>query len=259
MLCLCPTSSTQLQNYMFAVHYIWLQGWEYAPEAVRKRIDANRPKWVAAGATSIELWDEARISALLAGDKQTLLWFKGLQTTIAKCDVGRAFVLQHHGGIYADADFDPEPMGVKQLWQEAQQRNLVLLPADKSMGFVNNYLIASPRGSKFWNHEYIPAVAAAIESPPLYDAAMALLRPTWPVLSTHGPILISRLCSKEGSHAAAATIPSSDLGFHGWNGGDSAWYKTRTERFQRRVALVVLLLATWGVVLTLYLLSLLLR
>lgn len=238
---------------MFAVHYIWLQGWEYASEAVRKRIDGNKLKWIAAGASKVELWDETRISALLAGDRQMLLWFKGLQTTIAKCDVGRAIVLQNHGGIYADADFDPEPNGIKQLWKEAQQKNVVLLPADKSMGLVNNYLIASPRGSKFWKDQYFPAVAAAIDNPPLYDAAMALLRPTWPVLSTHGPILISRLCQTQGSHAAAATIPSTDLGFHGWNGGDSAWYKTRTERFQRRVALVAVLLAAWGVAITVFL------
>ena len=236
------------------MHYIWLQGWQYAPPKVRERVEKNSELWTQAGASKVHLWDEDGISKLLSTNTRVLHWFKGLQTTIAKCDVGRAIILEAHGGIYADADFDPSPRGIRAMWKEATETKKALFPADKSMGLVNNYLIASVRQSPFWSQIYIPAVAAAIESPSAYDAAMALLRPTWPVLSTHGPILISRLCVKFPSIASASlSVQTSELGFHGWRGGDSAWYTTKTERFQRRAALVTLLIAIWGVLLTLFL------
>lgn len=238
----------------FPLHLIWLQGWEFAPDQVKKRVEENRGKWIQAGASSIELWDESRIKQLLSGDKGMLHWFVGLQTTIAKCDIGRAFILHVHGGVYADTDFDPEPNGIQKLWKEAVDTKKVLFPSDKSMGLVNNYLIAAIKGNAFWTREYLPSVAEAVDDPSLVDAAYALLRPTWPVLSTHGPVMISRLAKQEQSSAAASSIATSELGFHGYRGGgDSFWYKTRPERFQTRLALATLGLAVWGILLTLYL------
>lgn len=191
------------------------------------------------------MWDEQGILQLLSGP--TLSWYVSLQTTIAKCDVGRAFILERFGGVYADADVDPKPR-LRDMWDECLKRGDAVFPADKAMGRVNNYLIASPQGAPFWPR-YLSAVTEAITTPPLRDVLYALLRPTWPVLSSHGPVLISRL------GGLASSIPTSELGFHGWEGGgESAWYRTTPERVQRHVALLTLILALWGVVLSLWVL-----
>ena len=235
------------------VHVLWLQGWDWAPQRLVKRVQANRAKWQQAG-LELKLWDESMILQLLSSSPKLKAWFLSLQTTIAKCDIGRAIILQQYGGLYADADFDPNVTGIQALMKEMQAKNIVLFPKDPAMGLVNNYLIASPPKSPFWN-TYLQACASAISSPDWKDVVYALLRPTWPVLSSHGPVLLSRLV-QNSVLASPSTLVPSDLGTHGWSEEDgetdSAWYRTQPERLQRRVALACLILACIGCVSTLY-------
>jgi len=228
------------------VHYIWYQGWEFAPPRVQTRIKENEALWAEAG-FDVRIWDQAQIEALIRERHAHLLsWFVSLQTTIAKCDVARGFILEALGGIYADCDFDPEPDGVRRFMTEALENKKVLFPGQRPFG-LNNYLIAAPPNSPFWIDEYVPAVKKAFETPRLLDLIVGVRNHTWPVMTSTGPVILSRLVSKS-KHAMASKTLANTWGRHGWFDSDknSAWYINSVSKTQQYVVDTVLFLAAIG-------------
>ena len=160
--------------------------------------------------------------------------------------MARAFILEAEGGLYADCDFDPDAGGVRRFMDQAMAASKVLFPGMRPFG-LNNYLIAAPPHSAFWMEEYVPAVKAAFRSPRLLDLIVGVRNHTWPVLTTTGPILISRLVSKS-SRATTAMDDPSTWGKHGWFDADknSAWYTNSVSKTQQYVVDFILVLAVLG-------------
>jgi len=242
----------QFKQIKIFVHFIWYQGWEFAPQRVVLRLESNKEKWAKAG-FEIKKWDQRSIEELIRRTHpEELAWFVSLQTVIAKCDVARAFVLEAEGGLYADCDFDPGPK-INEFWQRSVDLNKVVFPAQRPFG-LNNYLIAAQPRSAFWMGEYVPAVKAAFTSPRLLDLVVGVRNHTWPVLTTTGPILISRLVSKSKRSTSVRETEPREWGKHGWFDGDknSAWYVNSTSKLQQYVVDSVLALAILGLGLILY-------
>lgn len=203
----------------------------------------------------VKLWDQSSIETLI---KQTHLdlfqWFVSLQTTIAKCDVARGFILEAEGGVYADCDFDPNPKGIQIFLQKAFDTKKVIFPGQRPFG-LNNYLIAAPPNSVFWKEEYFPAVKKAFDTPNLFDVIISVRNHTWPVLSTTGPVLISRITKQ--SQTSLTTTEHPDLwGRHGWfdpsDDKNSSWYIHSTSKQKQYVVDTILLFAIWGFLVFVY-------
>lgn len=234
------------------VHYIWYQGWEYS--RFNTRIKENEPKWSDAD-LKIKKWDQNSIETLIKTSYPDYIkWFVSLQTTIAKCDVARAFILHAEGGIYADCDFDPKTEGIKIFLQKALDTNKVVFPGQKPFG-LNNYLIAAPPNSLFWFDEYIPAVKQAFQNPRLVDLIVGVRNHTWPVVSTTGPVLLSRI-TKHSQTSLTTTEHPDTWGRHGAFGTDdknSSWYVHSTSMKQQYVVDTILFFAILGLLSIFYL------
>ena len=234
------------------IHYIWYQGWEYCK--FNKRIQDNSATWKEAN-LEIKKWDQHSIETLIKTSYPLYIkWFVSLQTTIAKCDVARAFILHAEGGIYADCDFDPNAKGIKLFLQKALELNKVVFPGLRPYG-LNNYLIASPPKSVFWFDEYIPAVQAAFKTPRLLDLIIGVRNHTWPVVSTTGPVLLSRITKHSVSSMTTTEHPDT-WGRHGAFGSDdknSSWYVNSTSITQQYIVDTILFFAGIGLLSFFYL------
>lgn len=234
------------------VHYIWYQGWEYCK--FNTRIEDNRHIWKQAK-LDIKKWDQHSIETLIKTSYPDYIkWFVSLQTTIAKCDVARAFILHSEGGIYADCDFDPKKE-IQLFLQKALDLNKVVFPGQRPFG-LNNYLIASPPNSAFWFDEYIPAVQEAFKHPRLLDLIVGVRNHTWPVVSTTGPVLLSRI-TKHSLLSMTTTEHPDTWGRHGAFGSDdknSSWYVHSTSIKQQFIVDTILCFAIIGILSIFYLL-----
>lgn len=84
------------------IHQIWIQGRDALPrryEGASKRWQAINPGW------QYMLWDDRSLRHLMAWHApQWLAVYLREKDPVARADVGRYAVLQHHGGLYADMD-----------------------------------------------------------------------------------------------------------------------------------------------------------
>lgn len=230
------------------VHQIWMQGWKHAPLHVVKRVEENRHKW--GKDSTVWFWDEARIVALLESKfPEHLTWFLSLQRTISKCDAARAFILHEFGGVYADCDFDPNPNTIQSFAAQASSR--VVFIGSPWYG-CNNFLIASPRKAKFWLQVFVPSMQTHLHKPLVKDILTSIMWSTWPVLSSSGPVCISRLLQTHPD-LAFATHPKTEyaFGFHGHKDSthvQSEWYEISSHRVQQLSVGVLLLFAFLGMI-----------
>lgn len=226
------------------VHQIWLQGWKYAPPSVKKRVEKNKENW--GPQSQVLFWDEARILALLEAQYPSYVsWYVSLQQVITKCDVARAFILHFYGGVYADCDFDPNPVTIHHFVEEANTK--VTFIGSPWYG-CNNFLIASPPRNAFWLEKYIPSIQQSLQSPSLFDFIMNLFQSTWKVLSTSGPVAIYRLVKQNPSLAQYTSAENEyAYGIHGAKVSSSSfWYDFQLHRFQQVIMFSLLLLSIVG-------------
>ena len=228
------------------VHQVWLQGWKHAPERVKLRVGTNSGKW--GPHATVRLWDEANILQLLELQYPShLAWYLNLQRTISKCDAARAFILHAFGGVYADCDFDPNPISIESFAKLGVQRVVFVgSPWYKA----NNFLIASPAQAPFWMDVYLPSMKAALEMPSLWDIGISIAWSTWPVLSSSGPVAIARMIARRPDLAFSLPPNSeAEFGFHGTRDTavNSSWYLSRAHRIQQLLVLILVTLAVAGI------------
>jgi mannosyltransferase OCH1-like enzyme len=227
------------------VHQIWLQGWKYVPPLVQERVEKNKGRW--GPDAQLLFWDEARLLALMeAHYKEYIPWYVSLQQVISKCDAARAFILHFYGGIYADCDFDPNPVTIPSFWQEASTK--VTFIGSPWYG-CNNFLIASPPRHSFWLENYIPAMKNSLLHPSAMDTVISLFQSTWRILSSSGPVAIYRLIQKYPSKAQSTSSENEyAYGFHGSleAKGNSLWYEFKQHRLQQIIMFSLLLLSLVG-------------
>jgi len=74
--------------------------------------------------------------------------YKSYNENIKRVDASRYFILHEFGGIYADMDFEC----VKNFWDKLPQEKISFAESGGiSVSRVENALMASPRGHKFWD------------------------------------------------------------------------------------------------------------
>lgn len=212
------------------VHQIWFQG--IPPDYLRSRMAKNFPE--------ATVWKESEILDLIKQHFSNYLeWFQNLRTLIVKCDVARAFILYHHGGIYTDCDFDPNS-------------NFSNFTIQKEVAFIgdpwfgcNNYLISSPPKAAFWL-KYLDAIAQTLERPLIKDMLTSILLTTWPILSLSGPVQIRRLIAKNPS-LAIIKGREGEYGHHGEREEKGAWFSTTQYRLQKYVVIFLFFFALIGI------------
>lgn len=223
------------------VHQIWLQGWKYAPSYIINRVNKNKSLWNA----PVWLWDESRIIHLLETEYPTYLsWFLSLQRVIWKCDVARAFILHHYGGVYADCDFDPNPVTIQYFYEEAKSK--VTFIGSPWYG-CNNFLIASPPKHVFWLEKYIPFIQESILHPTWFDFFMRLYSSTWIVLATSGPIAINRLI-KQNPTLVQHTLTENEYAYGSHGQKESTWYLFKYHRLQQIIFSIMFFFALYGII-----------
>jgi mannosyltransferase OCH1-like enzyme len=161
------------------VHYLWMQGIDYAPKSTRDQLTKHSQKWKDWG-HDVFVWSDLDVQKLLqAGYKEHAQWYNSIMNTIQRCDVARAFVLHAYGGLYTDIDYEP--------FIDPKLDPMKLIVGTDSLMGANNAWIHSPAGHSFWLHHYIPHVRQQLFGPRLLDTLVSLFFPTWNIISSTGP------------------------------------------------------------------------
>jgi mannosyltransferase OCH1-like enzyme len=212
------------------IHQIWFQG--DPPKSIHDMMTRYFP--------DARIWHELEILHLIKTHySEYFAWFQNIRTLIVKCDVARAFILHHHGGIYVDCDFAPN-----ERFGEFKIADRVAFVHDPWFG-CNNYLISSPKGSKFWL-KYLDAVAETLQEPLIQDMFASVLMTTWPVLSLSGPVQIRRLIIKFPQFAFIQGRENY-FGLHGGRDESSGWFSMRQYRIQKYSVLFLFFFAVIGI------------
>ena len=186
-----------------------------------------------------KLWDETEILDLIRKHyAQYFTWFQNLRTLIVKCDVARAFILHHHGGIYVDCDFDPNDN-----FSDFRVEDRVVFQGDPWFG-CNNYLISSPKKAPFWV-KYLEAIAETLERPLLKDIFTTILLSTWPVLSLSGPVQVRRVILNY-PQLARVKGKENEFGLHGDRDESVGWFSMSQYRVQKYTVIFLFVFALIG-------------
>jgi hypothetical protein len=109
--------------------------------------------------------------------------------------------------------------------------DVAVLPAFWMLG-VNNAIMFSSAGARFWTEGFLPAAAAAAVKLPFKDRVGERLLSTWPTLARTGPIMLHRLSASRAEELHVAVMEGrgvlhGDPAQGGWGAhyGDASWYK----------------------------------
>lgn len=192
------------------IHQIWMQGIEQVPS----RFTVFRRAWSTthpAPAWRLMFWDECRITRLVAQHyPQWLEMYTSMPLLIQRADAARAFILHHHGGVYADMDSMPLQSFdavLDELHAAVGGRHVVALGrtvigarmAAITGALVDNSIILSTAGHPFWQESFLPRVDVALKYGRRGFGRVSMVAY---VFNTTGPAVYGRIIADRGcSHA----------------------------------------------------------
>jgi mannosyltransferase OCH1-like enzyme len=216
------------------VHFLWMQGIDYASETTRQQLAKHSELWKSWG-HDVFVWSDQDVQKLLeAGYKDYSPWYNSILNVIQRCDVARAFILHAYGGLYTDIDYEP-------FFNPTLDQSKLIVGSDKLMG-ANNAWIHSPAASPFWLQKYIPHVRQQLYGPRLIDTLVSLFFPTWNIISSTGPQAYWTL-------RQFLTLDSKVYSEYGQHGKNSlpTWFNKYTCSSQTILMFLFLILAIQGV------------
>jgi drug/metabolite transporter superfamily protein YnfA len=163
------------------IHQIWMQGYSEIPP----KFDAYRETWKCCNSNyTFMTWSERDLNRLISEMyPHYLSFFQSLPRLVQKADVGRMFVLDAYGGIYADMDsacIQP----IDALVDTFPREHLVVGRVGR---VLNNAVIFSSRGNPAILGHILPEMKRRFSLP--LCSIMDRLSGGWAVSFTTGPFL----------------------------------------------------------------------
>jgi len=144
--------STELGATPRIIHHIWANRANPAlPPAARETLAAWK-RHFPEGEWEYMLWSDEGIRALIRDHYPWFLGtFDGYPFDQQRVDAVRYFILYHHGGLYADLDFEPRT----NFWEGLPKYKPAVVESPYTMyEAVQNSLMSSPRGHPFWQRVF---------------------------------------------------------------------------------------------------------